>query len=150
MSDKRKSNLMGVKPTLDINPLTRDFKQPESVLKKTAKSGPSMAEIGAVVGLGTAAGYTSVKKSKDVTEKESKKSTKRPGKPARGKKKGMDQEERRKYFGVKKSSLGVESRSLGGEMKRGYGAARQKGMGLEDEGLGLEMSKGSDYIKDLL
>jgi len=135
MSDKRKSNLMGVKPTLDINPLTRDFKQPESVLKKTAKSGPSMAEIGTVVGLGTAAGYTSVKKSKDVKKKETEKPKKefsipaRKGRPAGAKVKGGGQEEYKRKYGVKKNNLGpVESRSTGGMM----------------------IGKGSDYIKDLL
>lgn len=142
MSDKRKSNLMGVKPTLDINPLTRDFKQPESVLKKTAKSGPSMAEIGTVVGLGTAAGYTSVKKSKDVTEKESKKPTRKgspmKANPAGGKKKGMGQLERRNYFGVQKKNLGpVERRSTGGKVKKAF------------MGLAVEAMKNSKGVRDV-
>ena len=154
MSDKRKSNLMGVKPTLDINPLTRDFKQPESVLKKTVTPGPRMGEIGAVVGLGTAAGYAAGKKSaKDVMEKESKKPTKKffigrrgtstrtlvedgtkespmKANPVGGKKKGMNQEERRKYFGVQK-------RSTGGKVKKAF------------MGLAVEAMKNSKGVRDV-
>ena len=144
---RRKRDSLGGPSTLQINPMTKDFKQPESVLKKTVQSGPRMAELGTVLGLGAAAGYTAAKDKKESVKTESKKTTRKgspmKANPAGGKKKGMGQEERRRYFGV-------EKKSIGGEMKRGYGAARQKGMGLEDEGLGLEMSKGSDYIKDLL
>jgi len=138
MSDKRKSNLMGVKPTLDINPLTRDFKDPKPFLKKRVTPGQlKMGEVGAVLGLGAAAGYSGGKKgAKDVMEKESEKTTKKEfsipakkGKPAGAKVKGGGQEEYKRKYGVKKKNLGpVESRSTGGMM----------------------IGKGSDYIKDLL
>ena len=69
------------------------------------------------------------------------------GKQVGGTKKGMNQEERRNYFGVKKKNLGpVERRSTGGKVQKPVKAA----MGLLTGPITMKMAKKSEGFRDAL